>query len=202
MIFRIIEDLRNTFPNTKIGGILYNGSDEDFKKVDFSKINLHDDGYLGKGFYLTADPYTASEYGKYLKEFYVNITNPFCFNNISDNEVDELSSIIVNEYGNKILAGDTYNFLYWVRKKSQNDDIIYLYTRIKNRKATRDDLKFILELILKEPSYIIDGALMDFSDIITPFIKSKGYDGAYINSNNIKYYEVVVYSIDQIKLVK
>ena len=199
MKIKLIEDIETIFPSSKIKEILYNGTDEDFKELDFSKINVHDDGYLGKGFYLSADKEEAYSYGHILKEFYVNIKNPFNFSDISYNHIIELSQIIYEEYKEKFSKSNT--FLYWLTKKSNNDILQYLGMRLKENKASKDDILYGLEIILQNSNYILDGALMDFSDVLTPFIQSKGYDGAFISYENIKYFEVIVYTAKQVFLI-
>lgn len=196
MKIKLIESIENIFPNSKIKDILYNGSEENYSEIDFSKINVHDDGYLGKGFYLSADKTEAQSYGRIVKEFYVNCLKPFCFNTISPSDISDLSHTLSNT---NVKA--CRNFIYWLTRLSDNESLKYLGSKIKEDNASQDDIIYGFEIILNNPQYVLDGALMDFSDGLTSWIKSKGFDSAYINNENIEYFEVVIYNKNQVYLI-
>lgn len=181
--------------------ILYNGTDTDYDKVDFNKVNLHDDGYLGRGFYLSSDPEYAKNYGDIIKEFIVNPKNPFCFNDIDYNMKRKLMNIILDNYLEKILDDNTPTFVYYLERLSNDESCTYVAKKIHRGKATEEDIAYIILKILSSPNHIFKGALHDFSKGITKYLKMNGYDGAYINFEGKEAYEYVAFNENSLKLL-
>lgn len=77
------EAFQNWFSGSKIidkeGAplLLYHGSNDDFNTFEKSKYG---NGQLGSGFYFTSSKQEAKEYGKNIKEVYLNIKKPFDIN--------------------------------------------------------------------------------------------------------------------------
>ena len=77
------ESFQNWFSGSKIidkeGAplLLYHGSNDDFNTFEKSKYG---NGQLGSGFYFTSSKQEAKEYGKNIKEVYLNIKKPFDIN--------------------------------------------------------------------------------------------------------------------------
>jgi hypothetical protein len=83
------------FKNSKIRNIhgkllpVYRADVNDFNTFDESKIG--NGGYLfGKGLYFTFSEEIARDYGDLIREFYLNITNPFYYNNIDRDVVENI----------------------------------------------------------------------------------------------------------------
>lgn len=179
-----------------VNTVLYNGSSVDYDKVDKAKLNLHDDGYLGKGFYLTKDTWYATSYGPYVKQFKVKLDKGFNFNDIEDSTKYELAEYIANR--NYSSLSDKITFAYYMERKSDDDTLKYAASQIKRNKFSKDDFQYILTYILDNPEFVFYGALHDFSDDVTSFMKDRGYEGAFITHRGTKYYELIIYDVDNI----
>lgn len=57
--------------------VVYHASPKDFTTFDTDKIGTGGGNIYGKGFYFCDDNYGLDVYGKYIKEFYLNLKNPF-----------------------------------------------------------------------------------------------------------------------------
>lgn len=57
--------------------VVYHASSKDFTAFDVSKIGTGGGSIYGKGFYFSDDNFGLDIYGKYIKEFYLNLKNPF-----------------------------------------------------------------------------------------------------------------------------
>ena len=57
--------------------VVYHASPNDFTIFDASKIGSGGGSIYGKGFYFCDDSFGLDIYGKYIKEFYLNLKNPF-----------------------------------------------------------------------------------------------------------------------------
>lgn len=179
-----------------VNTVLYNGSSVDYDKVNIAKLNLHDDGYLGKGFYLTKDEWYATSYGQYVKKFKVKLDTAFNFNDIEDSTKYELAEYIVNK--NYDSLNDKITFAYYMERKSNDDTLKYAANQIKRGKFGKEDFQYIISYILDNPEFVFYGALHDFSDDITSFMKSRGYEAAFITHRGVKYYELIIYDISNL----
>ena len=72
---------------------LYHGSNKSFDKFDMSKAGATDEGFLGRGVYLTAEYDNAKEYGDIVNVFYADIKNPliiedpYSFGGVNPNKI-------------------------------------------------------------------------------------------------------------------
>lgn len=57
--------------------VVYHASNNDFTNFDPKRIGTGGGSIYGKGFYFSDDNFNVDIYGKYIKEFYLNLKNPF-----------------------------------------------------------------------------------------------------------------------------
>jgi hypothetical protein len=57
--------------------VVYHASPNDFTDFDPARIGTGGGSIYGKGFYFCDSDFGLDMYGKYIKEFYLNLTNPF-----------------------------------------------------------------------------------------------------------------------------
>lgn len=57
--------------------VLYHASNTEFDSFDLNRIGTGGGSIYGKGFYFSDDSFTVEIYGKYIREFYLNLKNPF-----------------------------------------------------------------------------------------------------------------------------
>lgn len=57
-------------------GPVFHGTNSEFSKFDLSNFGSTDPGWFGKGIYFSSDPKFAKEFGKNVKEDYVQVKNP------------------------------------------------------------------------------------------------------------------------------
>lgn len=192
MKIRLVEDMEESVNDV----VLYNGSPVDYDKVDPAKLNIHDDGYLGKGFYLTKDEWYATSYGPYLKQFRVNLDIVFNFNDIEDSTKYELAKYIVDNNYDRL--SEKITFPYYMERKSDDDTLKYAANQIKRGRFGKDDFEYIISYILDNPEHVFYGALHDFSDDVTAFMMARGYQGAFVSHRGVKYYELIIYDVDNL----
>ena len=60
-----------------LGKKLYHGTDTDFKHFNLSNFGKTDQGFLGRGVYLTGDRLNAKQYGDNVIEAYAPMSNPY-----------------------------------------------------------------------------------------------------------------------------
>ena len=208
-LLREAANIKDVFPASKIRFEVYNGSSTPYQELDFDRVNSYDDGYLGKGMYVTADIDYAKSYGQYIHSFYINTRNPFCFSDMPVRMKKELCRGISQEYLKPLLEGKCPNFEYFITtlapKYLSEDDVITLQYSLRKAKKgtlTQGDFYYSLITIFNNPYCIFQGALMDFSNLLTPFIKRHGYDCAYISTNDCKYKEILVFNKEQLYMIK
>lgn len=201
--------IKDIFPASKFRFKVYNGSNVPFDELDFSKVNAYDDGYLGKGMYVSESKEEAESYGEYLHSFFINTRNPFNFSDIPVRLKKELCRGIAVNYLDKIKSGDCPNFEYFINSLSSNylkegevDTLKYSLMMAKKGKLTKEDLYYCLLIFFNNPYCIYKGALMDFSDFLTPFLKRHGYDCAYISADGVQHMEILVFNPNQLYMIK
>ena len=57
--------------------VLYHASNTEFTSFDEKRIGSGGGSIYGKGFYFSDDSFNIEIYGKYIREFYLNLKNPF-----------------------------------------------------------------------------------------------------------------------------
>lgn len=57
--------------------VVYHASDNDFTAFDSKRIGTSGGSVYGKGFYFNDSGFGLEIYGKYIKEYYLNLKNPF-----------------------------------------------------------------------------------------------------------------------------
>lgn len=67
--------------------VLYHASNTEFTVFDQQRIGTSGGTIYGKGFYFSDDDFNVEIYGKYIREFYLNLKNPFRWEAI-DEEAD------------------------------------------------------------------------------------------------------------------
>ena len=67
--------------------VLYHASNNDFTSFDPKRIGTGGGSIYGKGFYFSANNFELGIYGKYVREYYLNLKNPFRWE-IIDEEAD------------------------------------------------------------------------------------------------------------------
>ena len=67
--------------------VLYHASNSEFTTFDPSRIGSGGGSIYGKGFYFSDNNFDVEIYGKYVREFYLNLNNPFRWE-IIDEEAD------------------------------------------------------------------------------------------------------------------
>jgi hypothetical protein len=67
--------------------VLYHASNTEFTSFDVNRIGSGGGSIYGKGFYFSDDSFNVEIYGKYIREFYLNLKNPFRWEAI-DEEAD------------------------------------------------------------------------------------------------------------------
>ena len=72
--------------------VVYHASNSDFTTFDSKYIGTGGGSIYGKGFYFSADNFNIDIYGKYVREFYLNLKNPFRWE-ICDEEADYLYNL-------------------------------------------------------------------------------------------------------------
>ncbi len=211
MKFKVLteENINNIFPASKFRFKVYNGSSVPYNKIDFSKVNIMDDGYLGKGMYVTESIDEAKSYGDHIHSFFINTRKPFNFSDISARLKKELCRGITANYLDKIKNGDCPNFEYFINSLSSNylkeeevDTLKYSLMMAKKGKLTKEDLYYCLLIFFNNPYCIYKGVLMDFSDFLTPFLKRHEYDCAYISADGVQHMEILVFSPNQLYMIK
>ncbi len=64
--------------------VLYHASNSDFTTFDPKRIGSGGGSIYGKGFYFSDDSFSVEIYGKYVREFYLNLKNPFRWESIEE----------------------------------------------------------------------------------------------------------------------
>jgi hypothetical protein len=64
--------------------VLYHASNTEFTSFDPNRIGSGGGTIYGKGFYFSDDSFNVEIYGKYIKEFYLNLENPFRWEAINE----------------------------------------------------------------------------------------------------------------------
>ena len=72
--------------------VVYHASKSDFTAFDTGRIGLGGGNIYGKGFYFCEDSFGLDIYGKYIKEFYLNLKNPFRWE-VCEEEADYLYNL-------------------------------------------------------------------------------------------------------------
>lgn len=72
--------------------VLYHASSSDFTVFDVSRIGSGGGSIYGKGFYFCDDSFGLDIYGEYIKEFYLNLKNPFRWE-VCEEEADYLYNL-------------------------------------------------------------------------------------------------------------
>lgn len=102
---------RNFFKNSKcvdkFGSLLvvYHASNSNFTAFDPIKIGTGGGVIYGKGFYFCDDTFELDLYGKYIKEYYLNLINPFIWERVNTNSTHNLNKFIaVLEQNNFVVS--------------------------------------------------------------------------------------------------
>ena len=72
--------------------VVYHASKSDFTTFDANKVGTSGGSIYGKGFYFCDDNFGLDIYGEYIKEFYLNLKNPFRWE-ICEEEADYLYNL-------------------------------------------------------------------------------------------------------------
>jgi hypothetical protein len=64
--------------------VLYHASNSNFTTFDPKRIGSGGGSIYGKGFYFSDDSFNIEIYGKYVREFYLNLKNPFRWESIEE----------------------------------------------------------------------------------------------------------------------
>lgn len=64
--------------------VLYHASNSNFTTFDPKRIGSGGGSIYGKGFYFSDDSFNVEIYGKYVREFYLNLKNPFRWESIEE----------------------------------------------------------------------------------------------------------------------
>ena len=72
--------------------VVYHASSNDFTTFDSGRIGSGGGSIYGKGFYFSEDSFGLDTYGEYIKEFYLNLKNPFRWE-ICEEEADYLYNL-------------------------------------------------------------------------------------------------------------
>ena len=104
------QDVANLLQQSKIRNrkgqlrVCYHGTDAEFSefKEEFISQNSGNIGWFGKGFYFTDSSKLAGRYGKNVRKFYLNITNPFIYS--KEDSIYELLSLGISPrvYDNRL----------------------------------------------------------------------------------------------------
>lgn len=85
--------------------VLYHASNSNFTAFDPAKIGTGGGVVYGKGFYFCEDTFNLDLYGKYIKEYYLNLKNPFIWKMVSENSIYNLNKFItVLEQNNFVVS--------------------------------------------------------------------------------------------------
>ncbi len=129
--------------------VVYHASNNDFTTFDFSRVGTGGGSVYGKGFYFNTDSFGLDIYGKYIKEYYLNLKNPFIFEYMEED------------------ADCTYNVDMFIEILEQNNFVV------------SDELRQELEYDLINDDGNIDTLIektcgVDFAHI---YFKRAGFDG-------------------------
>lgn len=59
--------------------LLYRAANQDYDIFDLNKIGSGAGNIYGKGFYFSSDKFSVESYGSIIKEYYLNLKNPFIY---------------------------------------------------------------------------------------------------------------------------
>ena len=81
--------------------VLYHASNSEFNTFDIKRVGSGGGCIYGKGFYFCDDNFGLEIYGKYIKEYYLDLKNPFIW---VDNNIDDFISML--EVNNFVVTED------------------------------------------------------------------------------------------------
>lgn len=81
--------------------VLYHASNSEFNTFDIKRAGSGGGSIYGKGFYFCDDNFGLEIYGKYIKEYYLDLKNPFIW---KDNNIDDF--IIMLEQNNFVVTDE------------------------------------------------------------------------------------------------
>ena len=97
--------------------VVYHASPNDFTSFDPERIGSAGGSIYGKGFYFSDDDFGLDMYGKYVKEFYLNLKNPFRWEPIEE-DADAYYNI---DMFIEVLEANNFNVSDDLRKKLEDD---------------------------------------------------------------------------------
>lgn len=134
-----------------------------FDKNRIGKNNKDDMGYMGKGFYFSADKEYAKVYGRMYCEVYLNITEPLILDQVIDFEKVEILEYLRDnhpEYGQP--GGPTPIVLTVEEAREQGIDL---------------DKDSVITLSNFTTQDILLGSLKEYAPQIAEYMRENGYDG-------------------------
>ena len=204
------------FENSVLKDICYHGtSSAPFTVLDKSKIEKNpeegDAGYFGWGFYLTTDKEYAEQYGDDILSFYVDIENPFDFD---DADYEELVEFLFKD-SNKKLVSNLESTLYCIKQlglgrglefETNNSEEIQqrcldIYEEYKDsfdEDILLNDLKDLMIDLASDIGNWLNGLFFYFGRELFHYFTLNGYDGIIAQGGK----EVVVYESKQLEPVK
>lgn len=81
--------------------VLYHASNNEFNTFDIKRAGSGGGCIYGKGFYFCDDNFGLDIYGKYIKEYYLNLKNPFIW---KDDNIDDF--VLMLERNNFVVTDD------------------------------------------------------------------------------------------------
>lgn len=186
---------------------MYHGTPaEDFNIFDKNKIgsNTGNYGFFGDGFYFTQLSEEAKHYGKNVKEVYINITNPFNIQEITDlSQYIEVSNLVNlnNEWGKiytnwkesstwQDIANDVKKLKAQGLSNSEIDSVLYdKYGELPQSNYTADGVLDRLYTESKKNNYLT----------LSEFLKTQNYDGIITGDISNKNTDTIAFESNQIK---
>lgn len=97
--------------------VVYHASNNDFTTFDAGKIGSGGGSIYGKGFYFCDNSFGLDIYGKYIKEFYLNLKNPFRWE-MCEEEADYLYNL---DMFIEVLEANNFNVTDELREQLEED---------------------------------------------------------------------------------
>lgn len=135
--------------------VCYHYTDKSFDTFDKSTIgsSTGNRGYFGTGFYFTSMETFGKGYGHNKMEVYLNIENPFCFEDLNANDKDDYLAYVRE---------------HMTEEQRENSPIALSDEETSTPAYRHYDLT---------SDNFHTGRFIDFAEYTTDFAKSRGYDG-------------------------
>lgn len=210
----LTKEQQEYFKDSKIkdrNGLLmtvYHGTNNDFNIFDKQYVskNTKNAGFYGDGFYFTPDKESARQYGKSLKEVYLDIKNPFSFSELSKYNGEDYYSDYVKIKNLVELNSEWGNIPVKFNDKNTWGDIYEDVKAMLDGNKTDEEIDNLMYDKYGEISEKINDRLYNYSKrnnykTLSQVLEENGYDGIINRETPENSTEIVAFNSNQIKNV-